>query len=77
MFPARLNTRIGTVVPLIEYADGAPSQSLRDLTADLTRRAETHLTSLARILAEEVVRFNTVCKDAGVAAIVVRSATGG
>jgi photosystem II stability/assembly factor-like uncharacterized protein len=70
MFPARLNTRIGTVIPLIEYSDAAPTQALRDLTADLARRAETELARLDRVLADDVARFNALCRDAGVPAIV-------
>ena len=72
MFPAMLNTRIGTVVGLIEYADAPPTQALRDLTADLARRAEGELAALERILAEDVPRFNGLCREAGVAAIVAK-----
>ncbi len=70
MFPPKLNTRIGTVVPLIEYSDAAPTQGLRDLTADLARRADAELAKLDRVLADDVARFNALCKDAGVAAII-------
>ena len=76
MFPPKLNTRIGTVVPLIEYSDSAPTQALRDLTADLARRAEAELAKLDRVLAEDVARFNALCKDAGVAAIVPKPRVG-
>src|SRR5207245_1055261 len=31
MFPAKLNTRLATVVTLIEYSDAAPTQALREL----------------------------------------------
>jgi hypothetical protein len=77
MFPPKLNTRIGTVVPLIEYSDAAPTQALRDLTADLARRAEAELGKLARIITEDVARFNALCKEADVAAIVAPPAAGG
>jgi hypothetical protein len=76
MFPPKLNTRIATVIPLIEYSDAAPTQALRDLTADLARRAEVELARLARVLMEDVARFNALCKDAGVAAIVAPPAAG-
>ena len=72
MFPARLNTRIGTVVTLIEYSDAAPTQALRDLTDDLGRRADAELATLDRLLAEDVARFNALCREAGVAAVVPR-----
>ena len=77
MFPPRLNTRIGTVVPLIEYSDAAPTQALRDLTADLARRAAAELAELTRVLTEDVARFNALCKDAGVAAIVATPGVAG
>jgi hypothetical protein len=77
MFPAKLNTRIGILVPLIEAADSAPTQALRDLTADLARRADAELARLARLLADDVARFNALCKDAGVAAILAPPAAGG
>ena len=74
MFPARLNTRIGTVIGLVEYADAPPTQALRDLVADLGRRAEAELAKLERILAEDVPRFNAQCRDAGLGAIVPKPA---
>jgi hypothetical protein len=77
MFPAKLNTRIGTVIPLIEYSDAAPTQALRDLTADLTRRADAELARLDRLLAEDVTRFNALCKEGGVAAIVPKPSARG
>jgi hypothetical protein len=70
MFPAKLNTRIGTVVGLIDYADAPPTQALRDLTADLGRRAETELGRLERLIAEDIARFNAQCREAAVPAIV-------
>jgi hypothetical protein len=77
MFPAKLNTRIGTMVTLIEYSDAAPTQALRDLTDDLGRRAEAELARLDRVLADDVARFNALCRDHGVAAIVPKPRVGG
>jgi hypothetical protein len=77
MFPPKLNTRIGTVIPLVEYSDAAPTQALRDLTADLTRRAEAELAKLADVLTNDVGRFNALCRDGNVAAIVAAPAPGG
>ena len=48
MFPSKLNTRIGTIVTLIEYSDAAPTKALRELTDDLARRAEVELARLDR-----------------------------
>jgi hypothetical protein len=70
MFPPKLNTRIATVVPLIEYSDAAPTQALRDLAADLARRAAAELAKLDRVFSDDVASFNALCRDAGVAAII-------
>ena len=70
MFPAKLNTRIATIVPLIEYSDSPPTAALRELTDNLTLRAEMELTKLERCLKEDVAAFNTACRGAGVEAIV-------
>jgi photosystem II stability/assembly factor-like uncharacterized protein len=77
MFPAKLNTRIGTMVTLIEYSDAAPTRALRDLTDDLGRRAEAELARLDRAFADDVARFNVLCRDHGVAAIVPKPRVGG
>ena len=77
MHPAKLNTRIGTMVTLIEYSDAAPTQALRELTDDLARRAEAELARLDRTLADDVARFNGLCRDHGVAAIVPKPREGG
>jgi photosystem II stability/assembly factor-like uncharacterized protein len=72
MFPAKLNTRIATVVTLIEYSDGPPTAALRDLCENLTLRAEMELAKLDRCLAEDVATFNARCREAGVAAIEIK-----
>jgi hypothetical protein len=77
MFPAKLNTRIATVVVLIEYSDAAPTLALRELTTDLAQRAEAALAKLDRCLADDVARFNALCREAGVAAIVAKPRPGG
>ncbi len=70
MFPSKLNSRIATVLPLIEYSDAAPTAALRELAEDLQRRAEVELGKLDRCLADDVARFNALCRDAGVAAVI-------
>ena len=70
MFPSKLNSRLATVVGLIEYSDAAPTLALRDLHENLALRAEMELAKLDRCLAEDVPAFNALCRDAGVAAIV-------
>jgi len=59
-------------VVLIEYSDAAPTLALRELTTDLKGRAEAELAKLDRCLADEVARFNALCREAGVAAIVAK-----
>jgi len=70
MFPAKLNSRVATLVGLIEYSDAAPTQALRDLYENVALAAEMELAKLDRCLAEDVSSFNALCRDAGVAAIV-------
>jgi hypothetical protein len=77
MFPSKLNSRIATVVPLLEYSDSAPTQPLRDLTENLALRAEMELAKLDRCLREDVAAFNARCRDAGVRAIVTKPASTG
>ena len=70
MFPSKLNSRLATVVGLIEHSDAAPTLALRELYENLALRAEMELAKIDRALAEDVAAFNTLCRDAGVAAIV-------
>jgi len=70
MFPSKLNSRVATLVPLIEYSDAAPTQALRELTETLAARTEAELARLERCLVEDVAAFNEHCRAAGVAAIV-------
>jgi len=77
MFPAKLNSRIATIVGLIEYSDAAPTQALRELSENVALAAEMELAKLDRCLAEDVLAFNALCRDAGVAAIVPRPRAGG
>ena len=70
MFPAKLNTRIATIVTLIEYSDAAPTASLRELCDNLSLRAEMELAKLDRCLTEDIAAFNARCRDAGLGAIV-------
>ena len=70
MFPAKLNSRLATVVVLIEYSDAAPTQALRELSESLAGRIEAELTKLARCLTDDISRFNALCFDEGAPAIV-------
>jgi photosystem II stability/assembly factor-like uncharacterized protein len=76
MFPSKLNSRLATVVGLIEYADSAPTTALRELTLSLALRAEVELQKLDRCLAGDVAAFNALCRTEGVSAIVVPAARG-
>jgi hypothetical protein len=77
MFPSKLNSRVATLVPLIEETDAAPTQSLRELTESLAFRTGLELAKLDRCLAEDVAAFNALCRDAGVIAIVPKPRPGG
>jgi len=70
MFPAKLNTRLATVAPLIDYSDALPTAALRELADNLILRAEMELAKLDRCLATDVAAFNAQCRDAGLAAVV-------
>jgi hypothetical protein len=69
MFPAKLNSRIATVVTLVEYSDAAPTRALSDLYESLALRAAMELAKLDRCLTDDVVAFNALCREAGVSAI--------
>jgi hypothetical protein len=70
MFPAKLNSRVATVMPLVEYSDSAPTHALRELVDSLALRTGMELAKLDRCLAEDIATFNAICRDAGVPAIV-------
>jgi len=72
MFPAKLNSRVATIVGLIEYSDAAPTQALRELYEHVALAAQMELAKLDRCLADDVAAFNALCRDAGVAAVVVK-----
>jgi hypothetical protein len=69
MFPAKLNSRIATIVGLIEYSDAAPTQALRELYENVALGAEMELAKLDRCLADDVPAFNALGRDAGLGAI--------
>jgi hypothetical protein len=75
MFPAKLNSRLATVVTLIEYSDGAPTQALRELSESLAGRIQSELTKLDRCMNQDVAAFNALCFDEGAAAIVAGRAS--
>ena len=72
MFPSKLNSRIATMVALIDYSDAAPTQAMRDLCEQLAARIQDELGKLDRCLQQDVQRFNVICFDEGVTGIVVK-----
>jgi hypothetical protein len=70
MFPSKLNSKLATVVTLVEYSDAAPTAALRELAENLALRTGMALAALDRCLATDVPAFNALCRDAGIAAIV-------
>jgi photosystem II stability/assembly factor-like uncharacterized protein len=69
MFPSKLNSRIATIVGLIEYSDAAPTQALRELYESLALQIGVELAELDRCLTADVAAFNGLFFDEGVAAI--------
>ncbi len=75
MFPSKLNTRVATLVSLIEYSDAAPTAAFRELHDDLAQRAAAELAKVDRCLAEDVPAFNALCRGEGMAAILPKRAS--
>ena len=73
MLPSKLNSRLATIVGLIEYSDAAPTQALRELSESLAGRIHDELAKLDRCQADDVTAFNALCFDEGAPALVVRS----
>jgi hypothetical protein len=74
MFPSKLNSRLATIVGLIEYSDAVPTQALRELCESLAGRIRHELAKLDRCLADDVPAFNALCFDEGAPALVPRPA---
>ena len=74
MFPSKLNSRLATIVGLIEYSDAVPTQALRELCESLASRIRDELAKLDRCLADDVPAFNALCFDEGAPALVPRPA---
>ena len=72
MFPAKLNTRLATVAPLIEYSDTPPTAALRDLADNLALRAQMELAKLDRCLADDLAAFNGLCQSANLTVVAPR-----
>jgi hypothetical protein len=72
MFPSKLNSRLASLLPLIEYTDAAPTAALRELYVTLAERIDRELERLDRCLAADVPAFNTLCRASGVDAIIDR-----
>jgi hypothetical protein len=77
MFPAKLNSRIATIVGLLDSADAPPSTPLRDLYDNLALRATMELSKLDHCLTTDVPAFNTLCRETEVAAIIAKPSAGG
>jgi photosystem II stability/assembly factor-like uncharacterized protein len=74
MFPSKLNSRLATIVGLIEYSDAVPTQALRELCESLASRIRDELAKLDRCLTDDVPAFNALCFDEGAPALVPRPA---
>ena len=73
-FPSRLNSRVATLIALIEHSDAAPTAPLRELYASLAERAERELAGLDRCLGEDLAGLNALCLQSAVPVIAPRRA---
>jgi photosystem II stability/assembly factor-like uncharacterized protein len=76
MFPAKLNSRLATIVGLVDYSDAPPTEALRELYDTLAARIQAELSRLDRCLTDDVNAFNALCFDDGAPAIVPRPRPG-
>jgi hypothetical protein len=76
MFPSKLNSRLATIVVLVEYSDAAPTQALRELHEELAAKVQAELARLDRCLTDDVAAFNALCFDEGVSAISAKAGPG-
>jgi photosystem II stability/assembly factor-like uncharacterized protein len=72
MFPSKLNSRLATVLPLVEYSDAAPTLALRELADDLVRRIDRELERLEACLTGDLPALNALCRAASVDVVVRR-----
>ncbi|MBI1735779.1 MAG: glycosyl hydrolase [Candidatus Rokubacteria bacterium] len=72
MFPSKLNVRLATLLPLVEYADAPPTAPQRELYETLATAIDAQLARLDRVIAEDVRAFNALCRSSGVDAVAAR-----
>jgi photosystem II stability/assembly factor-like uncharacterized protein len=68
-FPSKLNSRVATLIVLIEHSDAVPTTALRDLYASLAERVERELSKLDRCLREDLASLNALCHQSSVPVI--------
>jgi len=72
MFPSKLNTRVATLVVLIEHSDAIPTAALRELFESLSERAQIEFAKLDRCLGDDLAAFNALCRNGAVPAVFAR-----
>jgi hypothetical protein len=63
-FPAKLNAKLSYLAASIASADGAPSQSARNVYAELAKRVDAQLAEVKKAVSQEVEALNTAIRDA-------------
>jgi photosystem II stability/assembly factor-like uncharacterized protein len=72
MFPSRLNSRLATLLPVVEYADAPPTAAQRELYETLAAAIDAQLARLDRVVGEDVRAFNALCRASAVDAVVAK-----
>ncbi len=70
-FPVKLNTKLSALAGAIGSADTAPTKSQEALADDLTARVDAQLARWKQVVAEDVVAFNELIREASLPAVAV------
>lgn len=68
-FPAKLNAKLVSLVGIIGGADFAPTQGMRDVFADLSRRVDVQVERWHALAAKDVQAFDRLVRSSGVPAV--------
>ncbi|HEY6959003.1 MAG TPA: glycosyl hydrolase, partial [Candidatus Limnocylindria bacterium] len=68
-FPAKLNAKLVSLVGIIGGADFAPTQGMRDVLADLTRRVDAQVARWRELAAKDVPAFDKLVRSSSVPAV--------
>jgi seryl-tRNA synthetase len=68
-FPVKLNTKLAALASAIGNADTAPTTQQEALAADLTARVDAQLERWQQVIAEDIVAFNALIREAALPAV--------